>query len=65
MSKEYLKNLTNKELYKLLNKADWLDKDLLREYDERSHDGRIPSTPIHDLEEHFRKRRENKAKKAS
>ncbi len=70
-----LKKLTNEELDKLLNEADWCDRDLLREYDERSHDGRIkwgdPMRP-EDLEEHFRKRRErlkeketNQIKKAS
>ena len=61
MNKEELKNLTNEELNKLLNEADWCDRDLLREYDERSHDGRIKwGEPIQleDLEEHFRKRRE-------
>ena len=60
--KEELKNLTNEELFKLLNDVEWLDRDLLREYDERSHDGRIQFSgellEPEDLEEHFRKRRE-------
>ena len=58
MDKEQLKNLTNEELYKLLNEVDWIDRDLLKEYDERSHDGRIQFEVIDNLEEHFRKRRE-------
>ena len=62
MNKEELKNLTNEELDKLLNKVDWCDRDLLREYDERKHDGRIQFSgeflEPEDLEEHFRKRRE-------
>ena len=33
--KAKLRNLTNGELYSLLNKAEWKDKDLLREYSER------------------------------
>ena len=60
--KEELQNLTNEELFKLLNEVEWLDRDLLREYDERSHDGRIQFSgellKPEDLEEHFRKRRE-------
>ncbi len=62
MNKEELKNLTNEELNKLLNEADWCDRDLLREYDERKYDGRIQFSgellKPEDLEEHFRKRRE-------
>ena len=58
MNKEQLKTLTNEELFKMLNDVEWLDRDLLREYDERSHDGRIQFTPIDNLEEHFKKRRE-------
>ena len=62
MNKEELKNLTNEELDKLLNEVDWCDRDLLREYDERKHDGRIKFSgellEPEDLEEHFRKRRE-------
>ena len=66
MKKENLKNLTNEELYKLLNEIDWLDKELLQEYDERRHDGRIQikaEIKIEDLEEHFRKRRKEREKK--
>ena len=59
MKKEDLKNLTNEELDKLLNEAEWCDRDLLREHDERLFDGRIQlGEPIEDLEEHFKKRRE-------
>ena len=65
MKKEDLKNLSNQELDKLLNEADWCDKDLLREHDDRLFDGRIElGEPIEDLEEYFRKRREQR-KKAS
>ena len=60
MDKNELKKLSNDELEKLLNKAEWCDKELLREYDERKHDGRIKFKLIEDLEEHFRKRREEK-----
>ena len=48
------------ELKKLSNEAEWCDKDLLREYDEHKHDGRIKFKPIEDLEEYFRKRRDEK-----
>ena len=59
MKKEDLKELSNKELDKLLNEAEWCDRDLLKEHDERLFDGRIQlGEPIEDLEEHFRKRRE-------
>ena len=60
MDKNELKKLTNDELEKLLNEAEWCDKELLREYDERKHDGRIKFKPIEDLEKHFKKRREEK-----
>ena len=36
-----LRNLTNKELEKMLKESCWNDKDLLREYKERFEDGRI------------------------
>lgn len=76
MNKEELKNLTNEELDKFLNEADWCDRDLLREYDERKRDGRIRFSgellKPEDLEEYFRKRRErlqekeaNQTRKAS
>ena len=60
-----LKKLSNDELYKLLKEEEWLDKDLLKEYDERSHDGRIQFEVIDNLEEHFRKRRERLKEKES
>lgn len=64
MKKEDLKKLTNKELDKLLNEAEWCDRELLREHDERIHDGRIKfGPPIENLEEFFKKRREEKEKK--
>lgn len=39
-----LRNLTNEELIMSLKKIDWNDRDLLREYQERTYDGRI-NTP--------------------
>ncbi len=42
--KNKLRNLTNQELEKMLKDSQWQDRDLLREYDERCHDGRIKST---------------------
>ena len=69
MDKDNLKNLTNEELYEKLNQVEWLDRDLLREYDERSHDGRIPegkTIPLENLEEHIRnKYASRRNKKAS
>ena len=62
MDKESIKKLSDKELWNLLNEADWMDRDLVREYDERSYNKRDQLKPIDDLEEHFRKRRERKAK---
>ena len=67
MKKEDLKKLTNEELDKLLEEAEWCDRDLLREHDERCHDGRIQfkSVPMDKLEEYihekYSKRREKKA----
>ena len=62
MNKKELKNLTNEKLSNFLDDVDWCDRDLLREYDERKHDGRIKFSgellEPEDLEEHFRKRRE-------
>ena len=64
MKKEDLKKLSNEELDKLLNEAEWCDRDLLREHDERLLDGRIQlGKTIDDLEEHFRKRRERLAER--
>lgn len=66
MNKQKLKKLTNNQLEKLLNEAEWLDRKLLQEYDERRHDGRIkmgkPMT-VQELEGYFRKRREVKERK--
>lgn len=55
MDKHKIKNLTNEELEKLLEEAEWLDRDLLREYDERCHDGRIQFKliPMENLEEYI------------
>ena len=50
--KNKLRNLTNEELEKMLKDSQWQDKDLLREYDERCHDGRIKLNK--DSKEHFR-----------
>ena len=67
MKKEDLKKLTNEELDKLLEEAEWCDRDLLREHDERRHDGRIKlkSIPMDNLEEYihekYSKRRQKKA----
>lgn len=63
--KDKLKNLTNDELEKLLDEADWYDRELVKEYDKRKRDGRIKFIPIGNIEEHFRKRRESKNQKAS
>ena len=41
----FLRNLTNDELKMFLNQTEWLDTDLLREYYERSYDGRINNEP--------------------
>ncbi len=65
MEKKDLVKLTKQELLEKLEEADWCDRELLKEYDERCHDGRIQFKVIDDLEEHFRKRREQKQKKAS
>ena len=68
MNKDKLTKLSNEELFKLLNEVDWLDRDLLKEYDERSNDGRIQwgeSIPLDKLEEYihekYSKRRQKKA----
>lgn len=65
MDKQDLKKLTNDELDKLLNETDWCDRDLLREYDERKHDGRIQFKPIpmDDIEGYISRKYEEKRKK--
>ena len=70
MKKEELKQMSNEELFKLLREAEWLDRDLLREYDERTHDGRIPSRgetiPQNKIQEYLHnKYAERRKKKAS
>lgn len=59
-----LKNITNKELDKLLNKSNWCDKELLKEHDERLKDGRIQTEKIfknvRELEAYFQERRKEK-----
>lgn len=65
MKRDDLKKLSNEALDRLLDEADWCDRDLLKEHDERLFDGRIKTYPIKDLEEHFRLRRERRQKKAS
>ena len=69
MKKSELKKLTNKELLKKLNEVDWCDRNLLREYDERKHDGRIERgepIPLDKLEEYIRRKYvERRKKKAS
>ena len=69
MEKEELKKLSNDELFKLLDKVDYCDRELLREYDERSHDGRIKHgepIPQDKIEEFIRNRyQEKRQKKAS
>ena len=66
--KTKLRDLTNKELEKLLVQVDYCDKNLLREYDERCHDGRMQwgePIPLDKLEEYiherYLKRRHKKA----
>ena len=41
MNREEIKKLSNKYLEQLLCSLNYCDKELLREYDERYHDGRI------------------------
>ena len=48
-----LKNLTNKELEKMLKESHWNDNDLLREYEERFQNGRVRFKP-ESMEEHMR-----------
>lgn len=65
MDKEKMKNLTNEELEKLLSEADYCDRDLLREYDERNRDGRIKwgdPIPLDKLEEFIKNRYSEKRK---
>lgn len=55
------KELTNEELDKLLDEADWCDRELLKEHDERLRDGRIKTIRTFktkkELEDYFAKRR--------
>ena len=63
-----LSKLTNEELINKLKEAEWCDKELLREYDLRFNNGKPQSGDLiqpEELEEYFRKRRENKMKRAS
>lgn len=64
MNKKDLRKLTNQQLDKLLDEADWCDRDLLREHDERLFDGRIKTSAIlrtkEEIEEFFRKRRKER-----
>ena len=48
-----LKNLTNKELEKMLKELHWNDNDLLREYAERFHNGKARFKPK-SMEEHMK-----------
>ena len=61
--------LSNQELDRLLNEADWCDKDLLKEHDSRLQDGRIRTERSFktstELEEYFKQRHILRAKKAS
>ena len=62
--KDDLKRLSNEDLENLLDEADWCDKVLLDEHDDRLFDGRIKlGEPIEDMEEFFKKRRELKQKR--
>ncbi len=66
--KKDVKNLTNRELEKMLHEADYCDRELLKEYDERCHDGRIQFKPIpmNNIEEFIKsKYAEKRRKKAS
>ena len=66
--KEELTKLTEEQLLQRLEQVEWCDRDLLREYDERRHDGRIPPgepIPLDKLEEYihekYSKRRQKRA----
>ena len=48
-----LKNLTNKELEKMLKESYWNDNDLLREYEERFQNGKARFKP-ENMKEHMR-----------
>ena len=48
-----LKNLTNKELEKMLKELHWNDNDLLREYEERFQNGKARFKP-ENMKEHMR-----------
>lgn len=67
--KKYLQNISNDELDRLLDEADYCDGELLQEHDERFRDGRIKLAGpmnIQEFEEFFKKRcEERRRKKAS
>ena len=65
MKKEDLIKLTNEELDRLLEEAEWCDRDLIREHDERRHDGRIQftSVPMDNLEEYIHNKYESRRQK--
>ena len=50
--------LSNDELELLLEKSEWCDRELLKEYDNRRHNGRIKFTPVplDNLQKHLRKK---------
>ena len=48
-----LRNLTNKELEKMLKELHWNDNDLLREYEERFQSGRARFKPV-TMKQHMR-----------
>ena len=68
-TKDELKKMSNEELEKELSEHEWLHRDLLHEYDERFHAGRIPrGKPIEpdQIEEYIRnKYAEKRREKAS
>lgn len=65
MKKEDLIKLSREELLKKLEEAEWCDRELLREYDERKHDGRIQFKPIpmDDIEGYIHRKYAEKRKK--
>ena len=67
--RDFLKKLTNTELDDLLDKADWCDKELLKEYDDRLANGRVKLSgpiPQEQIEEFVKIRyKEKRIKKAS
>ncbi len=68
MKKKKLANLTKEELLEKLEEVEWCDRDLLKEYDERCHDGRIifKEIPLDNLEEYIKnKYAQKRMKRAS